>query len=166
MRKRKDPSPSDESEQKCPKEEEIKPKFQEFLDRVEALGITYYTVKDPPRCSWDKRESDPCDPYLFLEWETGGIRGGSCWDTGEGHDPHRPYTTDNPEPEFTDLDKILEDVCPNINFLKYKTLASKVITYSSRTQNEYYGNHTSYMIKKLDLTKLYDGLSELGFLDD
>ena len=57
-------------------------------------------------------------PGLVLNWKTGGTSGGSCWDNSE----HTHYYSDpgNPEPNWSELDTILEHFCPSIPYIKYK----------------------------------------------
>ncbi len=93
---------------------------------------------------------------LYCQWATGGISGGSCWDKGDG-DPHYEMSGD-PEPEFEDLDKILEHFCPNITFMQHKALYRAVVQRTSYSQNEYYGNHTDYAVKHFKVENLYNYL--------
>lgn len=91
---------------------------------------------------------------ISVEWETGGVSGGSCWG-GE----LSSYSSEEPEPEFKSLDKILEELCPNISYLKYKSLVSECVTRSSRESGDYYGNSNqyeskSYESKSIDLDHL------------
>lgn len=90
---------------------------------------------------------------IKVEWRVGGQGGGSCWDDGET-DRHYPLDAD-PEEELTELDKILEIFAPNLTFLQYKKLTREVVTRGSRTQNDYYGNYTSYASKSVNLEVLY-----------
>lgn len=135
--------------------------FDEFLEKIDSLGIDFESVTRK-KSYWDKSKREPCDPFINLEWETGGYSGGSCYSDSNP----QPYVSDNREPEFEALDKILEAICPEISFLKYKNLASEVITYSDRTQGEYYGNSINYDIKTLHLKKLYESLDGRGLLSN
>jgi len=101
---------------------------------------------------------DEC--YLYIEWISGGLSGGSCWDTGE-EDNHYSISAES-EPEFKSLDNLLIKICPNITFLQYKNLMSKVLEISERSEYEYYGNYTDYTIKIVNLGKLYKVINEMG----
>lgn len=92
---------------------------------------------------WDK------EPALILSWHTGGIGGGSCWG-GENH----AYSTGDPEPEWEDLNRILEHFCPNITFIRYKGIMRKSTT-DDWSRNEYYGNSTNYAMRILKLKDLW-----------
>ena len=93
--------------------------------------------------------------YLYVQWCSGGISGGSCWDSGDS-DPHYARSGDA-EPEFDDVDTVLTKICPTLSFLQYKQLM-KIVTRDEYSENEYYGNCTNYTYKKV---KLRDLLNEL-----
>jgi hypothetical protein len=100
--------------------------------------------------------------YLCNEWCSGGISGGSCWD--DSKEDNHYATRGESEPEFTSLDNILDEICPNITYLQYKKLITKVIEEDSYIQNEYYGNSSHYSYKTVLLKDLYDTLKELSLL--
>lgn len=102
--------------------------------------------------------------YNFLlekRWVTGGIGGGSCWDE-PGDDPHYEISGQE-EPEDNTIDVILKTLAPEITieaFLKdddeYKFWDEE---YDS--EYEYYGNHTEYSVKKLNLEILFEEIKKL-----
>jgi hypothetical protein len=96
---------------------------------------------------------------LSVRWVSGGQKGGSCWGSEGLHDIEAEE-----EPEFEELDKVLEKVCPQISFLQYKRICSECIEKDSDCDNEYYGNWTKYSIKKVNLPKLFQTLKEKNFL--
>lgn len=96
---------------------------------------------------------------LSEQWITGGEWGGNCWD-GE---PSSYGPTPDQEPEFTHLDTILEKVSPNIGFLQYKKLMTKV-SYKNTTSYEYYGNHTSYGNKEILVEDIWNFLKQQGYV--
>jgi hypothetical protein len=104
-------------------------------------------------------EKPTADDYLYEQWVTGGQGGGSCW----GDDADRPVEPE-PEPEFADLDAILETICPNITFLQYKSVVASVVRRGDRSVREYYGNYTDYGVKTVRLGDLYEKLREKGLL--
>ena len=110
----------------------------------------------------EQEDKDPDAPYLYVYWTTGGVGGGSCWDTGE---PNLYPVSGDPPAELVDLDKILEKVKPEIGFLQYKMLVSTLVEVADWTQDEYYGNSTSYMSKALSLPKLHAYMLEKGWLE-
>jgi hypothetical protein len=155
---------------------------KEFLEIAKEHATIYYTKQRDTWHSPDfclrrdikprkgKRAEDNPEPslkhcslndYLYVEWVSGGISGGSCWDdSSENH-----YAIDpSPEKELNDLDAILTTICPNLTFLQYKRLAGKVIKQDSRTENEYYGNSTVYSYKYVKLKDLYDALIEIELM--
>ncbi len=88
------------------------------------------------------------EPVVYMRWSSGGVSGGSCWDSSN---PQR-YTNDN-SPEFKALDLTLEIIDPNITYLTYKKI-EKLICSSEETDWEYYGNCTDYEIKYIILSRL------------
>lgn len=100
---------------------------------------------------------------LFKQWSTGGVSGGSCWDDGDGPDPH--YATEgDEEPEFDELDELLEKVAPGITHLQYKNMYRNVVNKTDYSVNEYYGNYSNYAMHWVDIETLYDYLVERDLL--
>lgn len=99
---------------------------------------------------------------ISVEWRTGGISGGSCWDEGD-RDPHYSIGGDD-EPEFKELDSLFEKVCPNITFLQYRNIMSECVSSYDYSINEYYGNHTDYKVKWVCLERLYNMLVEKNLI--
>jgi hypothetical protein len=100
-------------------------------------------------------------PALYNKYSTGGVSGGSCWDTGDEPTRYNHYTNE-PE-EFYQLDSLLEEIAPNISFLHYKKVKA-LVNYEEDTVNEYYGNSTDYKTDYIYLEDLYNILSELGYV--
>lgn len=103
------------------------------------------------------------DIYLNFIWmvhETGGVRGGSCWDSS---DPHE-YINNEEMPEFVAFDAVLTKLVPNLPYLHYKVICSQFVKELDYVDNEYYGNHTDYEIKYVSLCDLYNYLIEHNLL--
>lgn len=115
----------------------------------------YKTRKTLPRTTLTK---------FYNEWSTGGVEGGSCWDTGE-EDNHHSYTSSNPPATLTGLDAFLEAEFPNISFLTYKRLEAKV-KIGDYSVNEYYGNRSDYGTKSLEFEDVYEVLSSSKLLGE
>lgn len=128
----------------------------EWVSSLADKGINVISYRMNYRI-WKQEE---VSPYISTgQWTTGGMRGGSCWDTGEGPDPH--YSKDaDPEPEFVQLDKLLELVWPTITHLQYKNLVRELVTLEEGCDNEYYGNYTNWSEKRVDLAALHRYLKE------
>ena len=133
--------------------------YENFLQEAKKIAGKYH-YKDKVH-DWTTRKPKDIDPYIFVEWETGGVNGGSCWDSSNP----TPYTLDNPPEELHILDAILEKYRPNITYLEYKNLSANIMEYDSRTEREYYGNSTNYAIKKVLIKDLYNYLIEKGWLE-
>jgi len=134
--------------------------FQKIVDEI--TGGEYYPPQRKNQSRGIKGRSGYYGPKLKLkvEWMTGGAWGGNCWDDSESSS----YAPDpEKEPEFEQLDEILERVASTIGFLQYKTLMQKV-QYDTSTAYEYYGNHTSYASKEISIDDIWDFLVEKGYV--
>lgn len=127
--------------------------FQEFMKKYDS---SFYTVYLP--ALWYKDE-DKSFQGCYIEWTTGGLTGGSCWGTEANE-----AVTGEIEPEFEDLDKILENICPSISFLQYKDVCREIIKTYEGQHNEYYGNYRTYCIKYFSAEDLYNVLNQKGLL--
>lgn len=123
--------------------------YKEFLEQIKHN----YSIDYNPT---NERNSKNDSPSLTIEWLIGGQSGGSCWD--EGPHQHYPISADE-EPEFKELDTILEEYFPNLSYLKYKGL-TKLIKSHEYKQNEYYGNYREYRRNYILLEDLYNFLKE------
>lgn len=94
---------------------------------------------------------------ISYNWTTGGYTGGSCWG-GE----HYPRTVED-EPEDGQLEKILNNVYPQLTFLQFKRLEKEGLwTVQEKNQREYYGNNTETTTKTLNLDVLFERLKEMS----
>lgn len=148
--------------------------YEKFLEELKSLGFSVPEV--PPQQKrkkgeyygydrayysgielWGESRCAPPweqEPALILSWTTGGTSGGSCW----GDDP-RPFTSDEPEPNWDDLDRILEHFCPNITYIRYKGVM-RVAKTGTWTRNEYYGNSTNYAIRAMPIKALWEHMNQ------
>ena len=128
-------------------------KRQEFQDIV-------HEVAGEEVEGWGKNRVKRPKTQLEVKWLTGGQSGGNCW---HSYDETRYYSVDGePEPEFEELDEILEKICPQITYLQYRKL-EKLFEYDSEHQNEYYGNYYIYAVKRLSIEALWNFLVEQGY---
>lgn len=127
--------------------------IEEFIDKIKELKIYLLKSKRDPYYTSDINET--C--YLYKEWTIGGMTGGNCWG-------NKPYPIDcEEEPEFTSLDKLLFEVCPNIGFMQYKMLLQSIET-CEREDLEYYGNYTKIKLKVIKIEDLYNKLKEMELI--
>ena len=149
--------------------------YEQFIEELETklqISVPKYVEPDPTKKKgWmeDYAERHWYDssgyklyhkePALINSWETGGVSGGSCWDSSNP----QPYSSGKVEPEWTELTNILEIFAPEITFLKYKALMG-LTKMTEKTEHEYYGNCTDYAIRVLPLKTLYEFLDEKGLL--
>lgn len=96
---------------------------------VDYNPITFKEIKKP-------RE------YLEIKW----VIGGSSFYTEE-------------EPSFTELDKILEKVCPQLTYILSKKLSKIFIIFQS-TQHNYDGTYYISTIKQINIDDLWNFLTE------
>lgn len=128
------------------------PTLQRFLDTVEDVR------RDKGEHYDYGRGNHGVSPLpLEASWTTGGIGGGNCWNEGG----HYAITAEE-EPELKVVDEVLEAVCPQMTFLQYRRLMKRdFILRSESSQHEYYGNHTEYARKELDLPAFYEALKSV-----
>lgn len=112
-------------------------KYKEFLEEIKEICYVDY-------------ELGTGSEYIYKSWRTGGLTGGSCWGTSAD----TPIEADS-EPEWDELDTILEKYWPSITYLQYKKLILKA-KVETETVDDYYGNYTIYTKKKMYLRDLYD----------
>lgn len=145
-------------------------KLEQFEDLLATLELSQlqtcykdkygdFTTYEP----YSYRQTDKFEKFdtLCVEWRTGGYEGGNCWDSTEP--TYR--SSGNPPEELTDLGKVLEAVKHDMTFLQYRALSNQLIQSGNRTENEYYGNSTSYAYKYIPIKDLYEYLNDKGWLD-
>lgn len=93
---------------------------------------------------------------IKIEWITGGVTGGNCW-----NDDGFCSLGSQPE-EDIDLEPLVSAICPGLTFLTYQKIMKRVLNSSTYTVNEYYGNSSDYAVKTICLIDLYDALVEFG----
>jgi len=121
--------------------------------------------KDRKWDSWDQGiftepnwiPNDIKEPVIYMRWETGGISGGSCWDSS---DP-QPYTRDEEKPLFLVLDHVLSILKPDLTYLQYREIENTLVHTNNETDWEYYGNCTDYEVSYVILSQLEKFLEKL-----
>lgn len=109
----------------------------------------------------DNKDTLPIEHlYLYWEWSTGGVSGGSCWDSSNP----QPYTSS--EVEDSALDRLFEEYFPNITFLSYRNFLSKFVKVGEYSLGEYYGNCTNYATRTVNLLELYNFLVDKGVFSE
>ena len=90
-------------------------------------------------------------------WVTGGIYG-NCYDN------HMEVVSAEDPLEFDAFDNLLEEICPTITFLHYKKLRQYCVSIEDTREDDYYGGYTLKNNWVCDLQKMYERLSELGYI--
>lgn len=127
--------------------------FEEFLTTICAeLGIR-------PILAIPQDYSKPAmGNFITKSWIVGGEGGGSCWD--DGTDDHHHSVKAQSEPDFVELDVILEHFVPKLSFQQYKRLDRELVKTREYSENEYYGNYYNYRMGYVCLQELYNYLRE------
>lgn len=94
---------------------------------------------------------------LEVKWTMGGLEGGNCW--GDAADLS---ISPESEPDFEQLDKILEVLCPSITYLQYKALVKELVESTTQQESAYYGNYYVHGVKSIKLAALEEFLKENG----
>lgn len=137
-------------------------KFGLFVREVKKLGVSTTPYIHMETNGNSRGRNKPKEPIVAVQWITGGLTGGNCW---QDHDETCwESMSGDPEPELTDLDTILEHFKPDISFIQYKRLYQELIERGEHRSNEYYGNYTDYAHKFIRLRRLYNYLSDKGWL--
>lgn len=135
--------------------------YETFERKIKDLGMFGTGRVRDEDAYWSRQAPPPRPPVLEVTWTTGGMSGGSCY----GNDNDKYHAVEGePEPEFEELDKVLEEVAAGITYLQYKRLVREAVTVGSYTEREFYGNSTTYAYKRVELRKLYDALVGLALI--
>jgi len=144
--------------------------YEQFVKTIRDFGIQCFYEEENPKRTYDYfhnkktlSKNDDFNEKLFIynEWYTGGMTGGSCWSDGDQENYYQ--ASSSPKEEFTDLTVILDFFCPQITYLHYRSL-EKLIKNDSYSRDEYYGNTSDYFYEYLYLKELYDFLKERKYL--
>jgi hypothetical protein len=97
------------------------------------------------------------EKVIYGRYETGGYRGGSCWDNSNP----QPYYEEPPKDRMKVLDLVLAELCPNITYLQFKKI-EEIIHDNFKSEWEYYGNSTDWKIEYIKLSDLYALITALN----
>lgn len=97
-----------------------------------------------PFRSWGEEKFEK--EHLFYAYETGGVSGGSCW---ESSNP-QPYVEDGKDTGFIILEWVVEHFAPDLTFLQFQKLSREVLQFD-HTEYEYYGNRTEYCVQYIPI---------------
>lgn len=100
--------------------------------------------------------NDIKEPVIYCRYETGGVSGGSCWDSSNPE----PYTVDPPKDKMKILELVLKELKPDITYLQFLGI-QRLIKNNTERDWEYYGNCTNYEIEYIVLSDLYNFLENL-----
>lgn len=97
---------------------------------------------------------------LYRCEESGGYRGGNCWDDTI------PSKYTQSIPDFNELKDLALELKPDLSFQEYREL-EKAVLDSDHTDYEYYGNSTDYLVEWIPIATICEILGiEATFTDD
>lgn len=91
--------------------------------------------------------------YESSTWCTGGSSG-NCWND------NMYRVESSPQPEFDELDAVLEEKIPGLTFLQYKSILREAVEIETKDIPDYYGGCVGYAYYICDLRKLYEFLKD------
>jgi hypothetical protein len=127
---------------------------QEQIEKINKLAPSYW--RENEQGVFVQPSGIPVDVkghVIYMRWHTGGVSGGSCW---ESSNPER-YETGHKRPKFEVLDLVLKELMPSISYLQFREIEDLIHT-DSETDREYYGNCTDYDIEYIVLSELIEAL--------
>lgn len=146
-----------------------KPDFKSFPELSQKRVQSMKVVRKSPAIAWvsevlktlkiEEYEVEQILDSMTLKssnWSLGGTWGG--WDGTSGS-----VSADTPL-DFSFFDKVLEVICPEISFLKYKMLVGACCKIVQSRERDYYGGSTIEAHHECDVQDLYDALNEMGLL--
>lgn len=124
-----------------PKEEAIDHWYVKDLNGIKTLPFDYDEKDDIDSLIRN-------DMYIVRYYDSHGMDGGNCWGSEASG-----YHNEMPEDfHFDDLaTELCLKFCPDISFLKYKTLLNGCIMEFEKHRSEYYGNYSVNKYKVLNL---------------
>lgn len=118
--------------------------YNEFVQKVKELDIQVSIEYDRSKL---KHKEIKDSEYIKIEWTGENDTGYANWGDASPKDlEHNHSIIGVDEPDFDDLDAILEFFYPDISYLKYKKL-SKLIC----KEKSYYGKTITKSIKLIDV---------------
>ncbi len=143
-------------------------RIQKELDLTgKKVKVSLTKHKTEKKADWKVFYEEVCKKHGHMD-ERGWINGeswcmggtwGNCWgDSGTVSGEAPPET-------FSALDGILEEVCPDISFLKYKKIWSQIVDTDEYGESDYYGGSTSHANYRFKVEGLYETLKEMGLYE-
>ena len=99
------------------------------------------------------------DVMVSENWSTGGT-----WGDYQGNSGN--IEPDKVPESFKEFDDLLLKYCPNVTFLRYKSIYNNCVTVEEDRECDYYGGTEYFNFYCCDLEKLYEMLTELGYIKD
>jgi len=128
---------------------------EEFQGHVALVFSSAAEWRGENHLYWDNGDEN----HYEVTWVSGGMCGGNCW--GDSADSE---VSPEPEPDLDKLDELLDNVAPHMTIRQYKQLLADVVYRDSKSDYEYYGNYTTYGVKRVSFDTLYVTLKDMGMI--
>jgi len=92
-------------------------------------------------------------------WCLGGTWGSYTGATGT-------ISPESPPSSFETFDDIMEELCPDISFMRYKKIYNRCVSTDTSSENDYYDGSSESAYYICDMKELFDQLSELGLINE
>jgi hypothetical protein len=125
------------------------------------IRATKHTVIRKSKEKHFAQEKNICNDRGILTSERWCL-GGNCCDCWGGD-----YVVHEDIPvNFTEFDVMLEEICPNISFLKYKKIWAECVTIETENENDYYGGSVKYARYQCNIEEVIRILLEMEILKE
>lgn len=104
------------------------------------------------------RHTDGKSLIYSEDWSLGGTWG-DCWGNSGKID------ADDEPKDFKEFDSLLEDVCPGITFLQYKSIFENCVDKEQWDVSDYYGGYERRCRFRADISRLYTELKKRGIIE-
>jgi len=121
--------------------------------------VTHKTTKRKSGYDLFKDKFNLPDQITSMSWSLGGTWA-DCWGNVSTASPSSQPVS------FVEFDELLEKICPDITFLKYKRIYNELVDIDDNVESDYYGGSITYAKYRCNSGALYRLLDELGLLDD
>ena len=136
---------------KLSQQSDLMQKLQSLLGQPQALEKEQVDILEGFGLTVKKKMSGNYvveDALISPLWRVGGMEGGNCW----GNTPDEPVSCD-PKPRW--LEAVMEKLCPDITYLKFRRLEDACARHMI-TKYGYYGNYDECLFEILRLSDLLE----------
>lgn len=134
-------------------EREIKVKLETHITTMKPDWEVFYE-EVCKEIAWKNDKGEICSSSWCLggDWV-------DCWGSRGG------VSAESTPATFREFDEIIEKVCPEISFMKYKKLWNSLVSTEEFGKSDFYGGHTNNAYFCFKVEKLYNALVEEGLYE-